>query len=329
MVRYGHLLLPLLLLAPACSEDPLSDAPYLDDPYRVPDLGPSLDADFDDPLLLTIAAARERTEYRADEGYTLVSDEALSLVTDTAGTVGIAFAVGGSLMVGEAEFQSPVTLHHTASDSLLFTFDLTGSLSVEVRAAATTSRVLSMEVWLFNDSETEADVTVIPWLRRCDGGYTAVSERDGGLTAEHHVEISDEEALFAPGTFVEDAADALVMEGTSIERSTLEVCSDSLSDDVGELRSGGTVGTPRSRRSPCAGRSRCRLEAGRSSACAAPSSPRSRNRNSTGSSIWRRPTTSSNSWRMGTPGSRTDPQPPLPSVRLIYCCIRPSPSSTS
>jgi len=237
MDRPGPLLLALLLVAVSCDDSAEDPGPPEDDGYRTPDLGDPLDAAFDDPLLLTIAAPRDRTEYLADEGYTLAHDEVLSLVTDTAGDLGIAFDVGGTLYTGESLYHSPVSFQHTASDSILLTFDLTADVHAEMRIVAATSRTLTVETWLSNASSSNVDITVLTWLRRCDGRYTSVTQRDGGITAEHHVEISEEEALFAPGTYVEDAADALVVDDADVTRSAIEECTDSLPTDIATLAS--------------------------------------------------------------------------------------------
>lgn len=241
MWRPCILMLPIALASMACGEGPGDENPPDEEAYRSPSAGPSLEATFDDPILLTIAAARGRTEYLVDEGYTLTDDGALSLQTDTAGDLGVAFVVDGALAVGESTYRSPVTIHHTASDSMVLTFDITENLSAEMRPVATTSRTLSVDVWLSNASSTPAQVTVVPWLRRCDGGFAAVAQRDGGWTSEHRVDISEEEALFAAGTFVEDAAGALVMDGQGVTRCALDSCSDSLSDDIQVLVSGSSA----------------------------------------------------------------------------------------
>lgn len=235
MNRLVPALLTLLLVSLSCDESPDGHEPPVEDGYCVPDTGSPLGATFDDPILLTIAAPRERTEYFADEGYTLTHDEVLALVTDTAGDLGIAFEVNGALYTGESQYHSPVTIQHTASDSILVTFGLTAHLDVEMRFVAATSRTLAVETWLTNTSATQTETTVLVWLRRCDGGYSAVTQSDGGLTAEHHVEISEEEALFAPGTFIEDAADALVLGGEDVTRSTLEECSPEPTADIAAL----------------------------------------------------------------------------------------------
>ncbi len=54
------------------------------------ELGPSLQLSFDDPALLTGGAARDRSRYLEDEGYTLArSDDGLLVFkTDTAGDLG-------------------------------------------------------------------------------------------------------------------------------------------------------------------------------------------------------------------------------------------------
>jgi len=207
-----------------------------------PYLGDSLDADLDDPILLTVAAPRETTEYRVDEGYTLTRDEdgVLSLATDTAGDLGLALELDGEIVLLDDTLSQPATIRYAGSDSLVLDLAPELSLELEIRFLAVTSRVASIELWLRNRTDRDREVAVLPYLRRCYAPYTNVHSLDGGVGASHLVEISEEEQLFAPGTFVDSAADGLVLDGESEGWTVLESCSHDLRADVSALAAGGT-----------------------------------------------------------------------------------------
>lgn len=219
----------------ACS--PGEGVPYID-PY----LGDPLDADLDDPILLTVAAPRETAEYRVDEGYTLTRDEdgILSLATDTAGELGLALEIDGEVVLLDEDLSQPATIRFAGSDSLVLDLAPELSLEVEIRFLVVTSRVATLELWLRNRTDRDRSVAVIPYLRRCYAPYTNVHSLDGGVGASHLIEISEEEQLFAPGTYVDSAADALVIEDGSEGWMVLEACSHDLQADVSTLAAGGT-----------------------------------------------------------------------------------------
>ncbi len=227
-------LLVLLIVILGCHPEPLvSD-------YVAPDVGDPLEATFDDPLLLTMAAARERTEYLVDEGYTFhaADDGTLAFVTDTAGDLGLAFDSGDLAVAQPSGGTSNVRLQHTTSDTLIATWDLDEGLAVELRFAAATSRTAFIEAWLRNDGAESVHLTAIAWLRRCDGGYQRVGEEAGSLTAEHGIEISEEEQLFAPGTWIDHAADRLTLEGGLVELAWRQTCTDRPGTDLADLSEG-------------------------------------------------------------------------------------------
>lgn len=196
------------------------------------DLGDPLGASAADPILLTFAAARERTSYLVDEGYTLTWDEAgvASFSTDTSGDLGIAFEVDGYIYTSEFDLAAPSRIDHTTSDGAVIRLDLGGELTVEVRLLVSTSRAASIEVWIENAARVDRDVSVMPWLRRCGGAFTGVARAPSGITARHHAEPDPLLAIFGPGTFTIDAADALVTDGPAPTPLGLAACSDKAND---------------------------------------------------------------------------------------------------
>jgi len=223
-----------------CSSEPTAE------PLSVPlpDVEHRLNASFEDPLLLTFAAARKRAEYRVDEGYTLAFEDELAFATDTAGTLGIAFELDGALMTGPQHFASSPTIHLTTSDTAWLSFDLTDEVAVDLRFAAATSRAAVLEAWIDNTTGDPIDLAVHPWLRRCDGGYYGIGPIENGVEAEHDVEISEEEALFAQGTFVDHAADGLFVGGLDVTWSTFDSCGEDVATGLAHATAGsGTVGS--------------------------------------------------------------------------------------
>jgi len=215
-------------LALGCSDDPASTPASI----PTPQVGPSLSAGFGDPLLLTFAAARPRAEYLVDEGYTLIAEPDLAFDTDTAGALGLAFELDGDLFTGPGDYASEPLIHLTTSDTVWLTFDLTDDLAVDLRFAAGSSRVALIDAWFDNRSDQDRTVAYLPWLRRCDGRYFSVSATTDGIVADHDVEISEEEALFAPGTFVEDAADGLFAPDGPVAWKWFETCDANIEDTL-------------------------------------------------------------------------------------------------
>lgn len=203
-----------------------------------PDLGPRLDLGLDAPVLLTFAAARERTRYLEDEGYTLASDGdgVVRLVTDTAGNFGFAFHLEDQWYVGEAEFSSPVVIRHTTNDGVLYDFDLIPGLRVEVRFVVATSRVAAVELVFRSVLSRNVVLKVLPWLRRCGAGrYSDPRALPDGLRASHNVEVDLMQEVVGPGTYLTELTDALVAPGQLPTWTSLEGCSATVAEDVAAL----------------------------------------------------------------------------------------------
>ena len=198
------------------------------------ELGPSLNATLADPLLLTVAANRRRSEYMIDEGYTLARDMegVLAFKTDTSGDLGLAFNMAGRWMVSEKDYHSPIVITFTASDALVYTFGLTKDIAVEIRFLAVTSKVAALQVVIDNKSEEARTVTLLPWLKRCEAPYTQPGPVSGGLVAAHHTDMPIEVQIFAPETFVEDFSNGLVSFEAEVVALGLPDCGASKINDV-------------------------------------------------------------------------------------------------
>jgi Mannosylglycerate hydrolase MGH1-like glycoside hydrolase domain len=203
-----------------------------------PDLGPRLNLDLDAPVLLTFAAAPDRTRYLEDEGYTLARDDdgVVRMVTDTAGDLGFAFHLEDRWYVGEADFSSPVLIHHTTSDGVLYDFDLIPGLRVEVRFVVATSRVAAVELVVRSTLSRDVTLTVLPWMRRCgDGRYPDPAGIPDGLRASHNTGVDLMLEVVGPGTYLTELTDALVAPGLGATWTSLEGCSDTVAEDVAAL----------------------------------------------------------------------------------------------
>lgn len=203
-------------------------------------LGPSLEASFDDPILLTVTAARPRASYHVDEGYTLVrtAEGALSLATDTAGDLGLGFQVDGAPMVVEAEWAGKASIVRTTSDALVARFGLGKDLDAELWFVAATSSIGALEVRVRNRGATSHEVIVAPFLRRCSGGYTGIRSVPGGVTLRHVAEVDAATRAFGAGTYVENLTGALVAEDPSASVVSLAECGASLADDARSVLKG-------------------------------------------------------------------------------------------
>ena len=191
---------------------------------------------FDDPLLLTVAAARSRTEYLVDEGYTLArdGDGVVAFATDTAGDLGVAFRVEDTLLVGEGDWASPLVIENTSSDTVRGRFTLVEGVEVALRFVVTSSAVGTLELTLTRTDDTPRDIVVLPWLRRCDG-FSGLAERDGdGVRAAHHAPIPPELVFIGSATHVEELAGALAAPGVT-GWAGLEACGASAFTDVTAL----------------------------------------------------------------------------------------------
>ncbi len=196
----------------------------------------SLDASFDDPILLTVAAPRARTHYLGDQGYSLARDASgvISLVTASAGSMGLAFAIGDTVYAREADYAAPVRIVHTASDAMVYAFSLGRGIDVEVRFVVATSRVASADVWLHNTQGGDTTVSLRPWLRRCNG-LDAPTPMRGGVTVRHHLQIDPLLRAAGQGTFVTDFAGALQTDGDSAPWAALTTCGETLLADVSAI----------------------------------------------------------------------------------------------
>lgn len=183
-----------------------------------------------DPVLLTFAAARPRAEYLVDEGYTLErqADGALAFATDTAGDFGVALEVDGALVVLGVDAGADPVIETTTSDALrLGAVPIEGGpgegdpggadpggadLALRLSFGVTTSRVATLELAVERPEGDPRAVAVVAWLRRCEGGYEGARDLPGGgVAAQHGVPIPPELRAVGPGTYVERAADALVV----------------------------------------------------------------------------------------------------------------------
>lgn len=185
-------------------------------------LGPSLAASFTDPILLTIAAARPRAEYRVDEGYTLaVKDDVLVFTTDTAGDVGVVFRVEGVSFTKVSTHAEPPRIDHTTSDGVVVTLTLTDDVSVELRAVAVSSRALTLEAVTTSRSTVSVEATA--FLYRCDGA-SDVTPSPRGFRTTHGVADDPLLAAVAPGTYALDFVDGLDAETSPTRFTTRAYC---------------------------------------------------------------------------------------------------------
>jgi len=203
-----------------------------------PSLGPRLNLDLGAPILLTFTASPERTKYLEDEGYTLArdSDGVVRMVTDTAGNFGIAFHLEDRWYVGEADFSSPVMIHHTTSDGVIYDFELIPGFRVEVRFVVATSRVATVELVFRSTLSRDVTVGVLPWLRRCGAGrYPDPAGYPDGLRASHNVAVDLMLEVVGPGTYLTELTDALVVPGRQTTWTSLEGCGATVTEDVAAL----------------------------------------------------------------------------------------------
>lgn len=196
------------------------------------DAGAPLDATLDEPLLLTVAAARAHTQYLLDEGYTLVRDaELTAFTTDTSGTFGVTLFVDGAIASGAPR------IAYAASDSLVVRSTPADGLSLEERFVAATSRVAIDELLITNESKRTRTLDVIAWVRRCDRPFASAAAFDRGIGARHEDPPDVLAAAVAGGSYVEHLRDALVIDGTkAVTAASLAACGASVRDDLASLR---------------------------------------------------------------------------------------------
>ena len=155
---------------------------------------------FDDPILLTVAAPRGHSSYLVDEGYTLArdADGVVAFVTDTAGTFGVAFTVDGVWRVSEDDWEAPLVIEETTSDTIRGRFALVDGVDVTLRFAVSSSAVGALELVLTGDAVADHEIVAIPWLRRCEGGYTSPVEHAGGVRMAHRSATPGELVFIGP-----------------------------------------------------------------------------------------------------------------------------------
>ncbi len=200
-------------------------------PLRV---GVSLDATFDDPILLTFAAARPRTTYLPDEGYTLTRDAegVVSLVTDSMGDLGVAFREDARVWVRDTDYVSRPRIEHTTSDSAVWSFGLDTTLAVEVRFVVATSRVAALDVWIRNDGTGDRVITVLPWTRKCRSPYLMTAGRPGGVAARNRVEVESLLRTVGQGTYLDNLQVGLQLDGEDVPWSGAASCGANAAEDV-------------------------------------------------------------------------------------------------
>ncbi|MHB8873595.1 MAG: amylo-alpha-1,6-glucosidase [Myxococcaceae bacterium] len=203
------------------------------------ELGPSLEASFQDPLLLPFAAARSRSQYLPDQGYTHARspEGVLSLVTGTAGELTLAFEVDGrTLLIGE-DFAGPSRIDHTASDGAVLWLPLTGEVSAELRLVVASSQAVVLD-FVLRSSRGEHRVAVMPTLRRCSGPFTQVALSGKGLSLRHQVSVDPLEQVVGPGTFEESFIGSLVGSAPGLQAAGAGECAATVRDDLEGLRFG-------------------------------------------------------------------------------------------
>jgi hypothetical protein len=215
----------------ACSE------PSAGPPLAEPDLGPSLDAGRGDPLLLSFAAARARSRYLVDQGYTLAwdGDDVPSFTTDDAGDLGVVLEADGELYVSEDDLLAPVTVTHTASDSAVLHLQIDPLLSADLWFVVGSSGVATLDVRVTSAAVYPRQLSVIPWLRRCAGSFEGVATSADGLAARHTSVPDPRLADAGPGTFVTDLADALEGDEAPVAVLGAAACGPSARDDLGVM----------------------------------------------------------------------------------------------
>lgn len=244
MRRLAPSLLTSFALLVACGAE-APEAPFAPAPPAPLTVARSLDASMEDPILLTFAAARARSRYVVDEGYTFTrgADGSYAFVTDSAGDVALAFEVDGRPVVREGELAAPLRVVATSSDAMVARGSLTADLALELRFAAVTSEVMKLEVHVESRSAAPHSVAVAAVLRRCGGAYTGVSRMAAGARADHHAEPPGTLPIVGRGTYVEDFAGALVSEVDQGDVRAFATCAGSAADDAARvLSSSGDAG---------------------------------------------------------------------------------------
>jgi hypothetical protein len=206
-------------------------------PLPALDLGPSLGATRDDPLLLTFAATRTRSRYLVDQGYTLAwDDDGLpAFRTPDSGDLGVVLEVDGVIYASEYDLATPVIVDHTAGDSAVLHFDVDDELSVELWFYVGTSGSATLDVRLVSTAMSEREVVVFPYLRRCDAPFTGVAPRPDGLVARHALLPVAAPRFLPEGVPPTVLTDALVTDGEPAPSFGRGACGARAADDVGLL----------------------------------------------------------------------------------------------
>jgi hypothetical protein len=204
--------------------EPPAYAPRAPEAY---DSGVSLRATFADPILLTFAAARPRTRYLGDQGYTLTrtAEGFVSTSSQSAGDFGIAFEVDGEWRTVDERLAKPIEIVSTASDSTVYRYSLLDDLTVEARFVVVTSGASALEVQVRSVGSQSHTVTALPFLRRCDAPFTGVGDFPGGLQATREVLPPPVLPVIGPGTYLTSMVDGFVSESPTWGWAGIEACS--------------------------------------------------------------------------------------------------------
>ena len=205
------------------------------------ELGDSLNAGMDDPVLLSVAAVRSRSQYMVDETYTLsrTPDGGLQAASFTNGEVGFAFKSGDKLIASESDYHKKLTITHTASDYVLAEASPITNLDMKLTLAALTSPVVGVYLDLSNTSDSDINMELLVWLRNCERPFTNVKVMEDGLSENHNYPADLEQKLSAPGTFYEDRSGVLISD-TAVESITgIKSCGTGVADDIAQLNSSG------------------------------------------------------------------------------------------
>lgn len=212
----------------ACSSPSERELPaYAPRPPQAHDPGPSLGATFDDPILLTFAAARPRTRYLGDQGFTLTrtSEGFVSASSQHAGDFGIAFEVDGEWRTVDARMARPIEIVSTASDSVVYRYSLLEDLTAEARFVVVTSGAAALDVQVRAVGNQAHTVTALPFLRRCDAPFTELGDLEGGLRATREVLPPPVLPVIGPGTYLTSMVDGFVSESPTWSWAGIETCS--------------------------------------------------------------------------------------------------------
>jgi len=115
---------------------------------------------------------------------------------------------------------------------VVLTFAIDYQLSAEIWFVAGSSSAATLDVRLTSTAPYPRHASVIPWLRRCEGPFTAVGAAGDGLAARHTVTPDPLLAAAGPGTFLTDFADALAGDQPPVVTLGAASCGPSAENDV-------------------------------------------------------------------------------------------------